>query len=240
MKGIKGKPIILLLLFAMILTMAPACFANSAEPPSIIIVVPNPPKDLKLTLDLGDQIKESRTNEKMLETTYSFYSFRLESNREYELTMILHGETTIIPIRGTNQRYNNLYSLDWKSKTLTPGRSPYRNVLYIALRVGLTLLIEGVVFFIFGFRSKQSWLIFLLINLFTQGTLNIWLNSLFPSNGYLIIALIFGEICVLAAELIGFLGLVKEQKKWKTAAYVIVANAASLILGGYMITLLPL
>ena len=102
------------------------------------------------------------------------------------------------------------------------------------------MIIEAVVFITFGFRSKKSWLVFLIINLFTQGGLNIWLNSFSATNGYIIFSLVFAEIFILAIEMFGFLVFIKEHEKVRTVFYVILANAASLFLGGYLTTLLPL
>jgi hypothetical protein len=195
---------------------------------------------MEIHLDRDGQIIESRKNEKMLETTFSFHSYHFEKDEIYQFLVVSNGETIVVPIDTPLNGYNNLYTLDLKTHTLTQGRAPYKNILYIALRVIFTLIIEGIIFFAFGFREKRSWVIFLALNLITQGALNIWLNSMFPSNGYIIFALVIGEFFVFLAELIGFTALVQEQKRLKTAAYVILANLFSLVAGGYLITLLPL
>ncbi len=239
-KRLNHHGIFILLLILTFLTIPSIGFANSAQPPSIIVLVSNSPKDMEIHLDRDGQIIESRKNEKMLETTFSFYSYHFEKNEIYQFLIVTNGETIVIPIDTPLTGYNNLYTLDLKTHTLTQGRVPYKNILYIALRVIFTLILEGLIFFAFGFREKRSWIIFLVLNLITQGALNIWLNSMFPSNGYIIFALIIGEFFVFIAELIGFIALVQEQKRLKTAAYVILANLISLVAGGYLITLLPL
>ncbi|MEJ2740893.1 MAG: hypothetical protein P8105_13905, partial [Dehalococcoidia bacterium] len=104
----------------------------------------------------------------------------------------------------------------------------------------VTLAIEALVFYLFGYRKKRSWLIFLIANLLTQGALNIWLNvTTTPLESYIIFSLITGELLVIAVELAGFLTFVKEHRRWRTALYVIVANLLSLFAGGYLITVLP-
>lgn len=240
MKKFHQTTVFFLLMILTILMIPSIGFANSAEPPSMIIVVSNPPKDMEISLDCDDQIIESRKTEKMLETSFSFYSYHFKGDQNYQLLVKANGETITIPMDVPLNRYNNLYTLSLKNKALTSGRVPYRNVLYVALRVIFTLIIEGIIFYAFGFREKRSWIIFLVINLITQGALNIWLNSMFPSNGYIVFALVIGEFFVFLAELIGFITLVQEQKRLKTAAYVILANLLSLVAGGYLITLLPL
>lgn len=239
-KRLNHHGIFILILILTFLAIPSIGFANSAEPPSIIVLVSNPPTDLEIHLDRDGQIIESRKNEKLLETTFSFYSYHFEKNEIYQFLIVANGETIVIPIDTPLTRYNNLYTLDLKTNTITQGRVPYKNTLFIALRVVLTLFIEALIFYAFGFREKRSWIIFLVLNLITQGALNIWLNSMFPSNGYIIIALIFGEFFIFLAEMTGFLLLVQEHSKKRRAAYAFLANMISLVAGGYLLTLLPL
>jgi hypothetical protein len=110
----------------------------------------------------------------------------------------------------------------------------------VSLRIILTLIIEAIVFWLFGFRNKRSWIVFLIINLITQGALNIWLNGAAPLVSYLIFTLIFGEMLVFIAEIIVFLVLIKEHRPMRTLLFVITANFLSLFAGGYIITVLPI
>jgi hypothetical protein len=49
-------PFLLVLIFIVMAgIIGPPCFANSAEPPSILIIVPNAPKDLEISL--GEETK---------------------------------------------------------------------------------------------------------------------------------------------------------------------------------------
>ena len=65
------------------------------------------------------------------------------------------------------------------------------------------------------------------------------LNSNGPIMDYVMFTLIFGEIFVFAAEIITFLFFVKEHERSRKEIYVLTANLASLIVGGYLITVLP-
>ena len=142
------------------------------------------------------------------------------------------------------KEYNNVYTLDLDSRTLTVGELPSRNIMLVTVRVLLTLLLEGLVFFLFGYRQKISWIIFLAVNLITQGALFICLNSLSstPLTGvfYIIMVMIFAEILIFVIEMIVFLVFIKEHRRLRTAGYVLTANLLSLFLGGYLITALPL
>ena len=68
----------------------------------------------------------------------------------------------------TGAYYNNLCVLDLQSRTLTAGQPWWRQPLLVFLRVALTLLLEGIVFFLFGYRQKRSWILFFLANGLTQ------------------------------------------------------------------------
>jgi len=224
----------------MVIAFISACYGNSAEPPSILIIVPNAPEELEISIGSGDtNIKANKTN-KIIERFYTFYSEDLRMAKDYTIKISTGESSYEILLEEPLKSYNNIFTLDLKNQTLTPGKSLSRSILLVSLRVILTLIIEAIVFWLFGFRSKKSWIAFLIINLVTQGALNIWLNGFVPLGSYLVLALIFGEILVLIAEMIAFLSLVKEHRRMRTIFYVITANLLSLYVGGYIITILPI
>ncbi len=162
------------------------------------------------------------------------------------LTIVSLGIINLLPFKqfevalNVSLRYNNIFTLDMEKQTLTPGESFFRSFNLTALRVVLTLLIEGLIFFLFGYRQKRSWLVFLIVNLVTQGFLNVWLTvSTSPMQSYLVLSLIWGEFLVFIVETAAFLILVKEHRRWRTFAYVITANLVSLFAGSWLIMFLP-
>lgn len=224
--------IVVLLVFLFLSTVN----ANSAEPPSILIMVSNAPKDLEITI--GEDIVTKRTD-KVIESYFTSYSRELRNIDEYYLNANYGGDSFRIDFNEPLNKYFNVYTLNLKNQTLIEGKSLARSITLVSLRVTLTLILEAFVFFLLGFRERKFWIAFLLINLITQGGLNIWLNSFMPMRGYLIIALVFGEVLIFVAELIGFSLFVNEQRKLKVILHVLLANLLSLILGGYIITVLP-
>lgn len=212
--------------------------ANSAEPPSIIIIVTNAPQDLEISIDGTD----ARRIDRAYESYFAFYSY-LFKTVEYNLT-VKTGDTVFeIVLDSPLKEYNNIYTLNLGSRTLAEGELPSRNIILVTIRVLLTLLLEAVVFFLFGYRQKISWIIFLAVNLVTQGTLFICLNGLsstpLSGNMYIILTMIAAEILIFIVEMVVFLIFVKEHRRWRTAGYVLTANLLSLVLGGFLITLLP-
>jgi hypothetical protein len=136
---------VLILLFGV---YPPACNANSAEPPSILIIVPGAPDDLEISI--GENAIANRIEHKEFESFYTFYSYQLKSV-DYIVTVTTEGKTFEIKLDTPLETYNNIYTLDLKNQTLTPGKSLSRSVARVSIRVILTLVIEAIVFLILGY-----------------------------------------------------------------------------------------
>ncbi len=238
--NMKNKGTALLLLAAIIfLSAARVCYGNSAEPPSVTFIVPNAPEDLEISVDTGGTIQKAEKNEFVFESHYTLYSHDLGEDIPVFLIRTTGGKINYnITIDEFPKRYNNIYTLDLKEQTLSEGKSWARSVILVTLRIIFTLLIEAIVFRLFGFRERRSWFIFILINLVTQGLLNIWINT-FPFSDYqLYLTMILAEILIIIAEETAFLLLLKEHKRFRIAFYVLAANVISFQLGGYIISAL--
>jgi hypothetical protein len=181
--------------------------------------------------------------DRAFESYFTFYSYSFQT---VEYTVTFSSENTVfeITLDSPLKKYNNIYTLNLNGKTLVEGELPSRNIILVTTRVLLTLLLEAAVFFLFGYRQKISWTIFLAVNLVTQGALFIWLNSLVssPLSGqfYIILFMILAEALILVIEMTVFLLFIKEHRRWRTAGYVFTANLLSLFFGGFLITVLPI
>ncbi len=230
----------IILLLVIFVSSVPV-FANAAEPPALVIIVADAPSDLKVGVyhDAESVFVEGRKTTNAIEAQIKFFGRDLPDNEEYVLEVKYGTERFEITIDKPQNTYHATYSLNLKEKTLLPGETLMRNVTLVGLRVGLTLLIEGTIFWLLGFRKRITWLLFLAINLLTQGVLNLMLATNPVSASYVIFGLIFGEIFVFIVEWIAILSLVKEHSQAKRFVTVTLANFASLILGGYLISILP-
>lgn len=223
--------------------------ANSAEPPCFTIIVNNPPEDLTISLIIGDQeIQPIQLDSdfKAWEGYYRFYYHALSGNKDYD---ILEKSSAVLSIQYDDiayevtlpsdsfSTYNNLLTLDVKSRTLTLGQPIYRVFLLVALRVAATLLIEGLIFWLLKYRKKKSWIIFLLTNLITQTTLNFILTS---SGSYWMIGLVILEFLITIIEMLILSKSITEKEKFVTCQFAIFANLISLFIGGAMISFLPI
>ena len=218
---------------------APVAYANSAEPPSITIIVTNPPENIEIYVKQGEKYEKGLRTDKLGESYFSFYSAQLSSEL-ISLEIKMGDEISTVNIQKPINEYNNIYTLNVKNMTVFVGKRPLRSVSYILVRIILTLIIEAAIFFLFRFKNKKSWHAFIIINLLTQGLLNIWLGLQHPSFGYIILVLIFGELMVYIAEIILFLIALAEHSKLKVFLYAITANTLSLIAGYYFLQYLPL
>lgn len=228
----------------MLLLLPISVSANSAEPPGIIVIVTGAPEDVELTLELPQEteygIRKTRSTA-MWEQYFRFYYHVGMDTLDGAVIRVTGGDAQFIcPLpAGTANRYNNLMTLDFGAQTLTAGQHPLRQPLLVALRLTLTLMIEGAVFYLFGFRKKRSWVIFLLVNLATQLWLNIFIAHSAFSGGYWVFGYIGIELCIFLAESIGFPIFIKEKKAGRCILCALVANAVSLALGSWLISNLP-
>lgn len=239
--------ILVILIIALSIAYPAGVFANSAEPPGLTVIVSNPPADLSLFIRFSDTQEAAPVllskERKGWEAHYRFFYHMIplrNKNLEGAVLMVQSSEKSFqcaLPT-STFKMYNNLLTLDFEQESLKIGQSPLRVPLLVSMRVVLTLIIEGMIFLLFGYRKKASWIAFLIINLITQGGLNALLTG--PNlSPYWMIGFILGEIIVLITETIAFASLVKEFRKGKAVLYSISANTASLIAGGYLISYLP-
>lgn len=239
------KALILFLILIMFVGNVQVITANPAAPPSLTIVVTGAPADLKISF--GPQ--QGKRTDKLIESQFVFYYSNPSRNyltmpfSDYPLTVSTSGQILQIaaPVMTS---YESFYVLDLKNRTLTPVDPTLKKIESTALRVLLTLVLEGIIFYLFGFRKKRSWLLFVLINLFTQIGLNIWLNVLYGHTwgGFspnVLIALIVGEVLVMIVELLCFAFLVKEYSRRRTLLFVVSANLFSLGVGYLFITNFP-
>lgn len=231
--------IILLILFTSPI-IAYNALANSAEPPALIIIVNNPPEDLEVVMISNEKQPKATQRKIAWEGYYVFYNRDMQTNQEYVFSVTANNTSFKCSFNEPISRYNEILTLDISKQELVKGEYPFRSIILVALRVFLTLIIEGFIFYIFGYRNKNSWMVFIAINLITQGLLNIWLNiESTPLPSYLIVLLIIGEFFVFIGEMITLPIFIKEHTKLRAVIFAFIANMVSLFLGGFMISLLP-
>ena len=228
--------------------------ANSAEPPCFTVLVPAPPGDLELTIEFdsaqGEEPQRLSGDRMLWEGYYRFYG-RWDVDPEgltgARLVAETGGESFALPIDPTGfARYNNLITLDVGARTLTQGQPWWRQPLLVVLRVALTLALEGLIFYLWGYREKRSWIVFLMVNLVTQFGVNIAILCFLPAASRTYDAmwakvLLYGpmEVLVILLEAIALPLLLKEQRKRTAVGCAVMANILSWFLGSVLLSVLP-
>lgn len=248
-----------LIVFSLLSTIPTNAFANSAEPPCFTVIVSRAPEDLELSVEypngnsyelvyLYNRSKSGPSETHAWESYYEFLHNGYEPKmdlREAVLGVSYGSEsyTCAFP-EECSRYYNGLLVLNLKNRTLRMEASTGRSLLLVILRITLTLLIEGLFFFLFGYRKKASWLLFLITNLVTQIGLNLLLmlaaNLAIGYMALLYMLYLIGEGLVFLIEILVFVCGLRERTKARAALCALAANAASLALGGLILTFLPL
>ena len=129
-------------------------------------------------------------------------------------------------------------TVDWAARTANAPSPAMAYALQFLCTLLPTLLIEGLLLFAFGYRSKRSWLVFLLVNLVTQGGFAVYLAVTVLNHGVSGWSLIFYipiEVIITLVELLLYRHLLTEKNKARATVYAIAANLCSAVLGLWLI-----
>ena len=125
---------------------------------------------------------------------------------------------------------------DWAANTVrdaTP--SSLRFLARLAATLVPTLVIEGIIFCLFGFRKARSWAIFLAVNVVTQLGLHLVMGAEAARSGWYFLSyfftLLIPELVIWAAEAAAYAALLKEHSRGRRVGCAILANAASFAAG---------
>ena len=245
MKQLKHICLTAALLAALLTAVLPLpAAANSAEPPGFIVLVTLPPDSLALSLlpSQGGEAVPLVKEQRGWETYFRFFYHsapQLSSLSGCSILVEGGGYAFSCPLPDTPLRYNSLLTLDLSAQTLSLNQPPWRAPLLAALRLILTLVLEGAVFWLFGYRARRSWLVFLAVNVLTQAGLNLAIHG--PSlNSYWWLGFLVLEAFIFLLEAAAFALLLREFRRRRGVAFALAANTVSLAVGGLVIAHLPI
>lgn len=116
----------------------------------------------------------------------------------------------------------------------------------LAIRIVITILIELAVALLFGFREKKQLQVLAVVNIVTQIVLNVLLNLINYNKGYyaFVFYYVVLEIVVFTIEAFVYAALLcrvssKDTSKRTTTIYALVANVVSFICGLWLAQLIP-
>lgn len=137
----------------------------------------------------------------------------------------------------TRRAYQVSVTLDWSAGTVSMPPVWQRYVLQFLATFVPTILIEGVFLWLLGLWSRRNVLVFLLVNLLTQGGLSLWFSieaTRYAIGYWYFWTLIPAEIAVLAVEIILYRRFLQEPSNGRAVTYAVTANLASAILGFFL------
>lgn len=236
----RSKISILILGIMIFISMTIISSANAMEPPGTILIVEGGGDEVHAWIVYEGVEYQARELKYPLETQYWFENYGTYNVGDKVSIVISDGSIIHRFEVVQNKNYRNLYTYNIKNTSLENGKSLKRTLTLVSLRLVLTLIIEGIIFFVFGFRKMKSWIIFFGINLITQLGLNIYINTIEIARAYSIINVFIAEFWIFLVELIIIPLLVREHSTMRKLVYVLIANLLSLIVGGFILTVLPI
>jgi len=228
-----------LALVTLLSAMSPV-MANAIEPPSLVVILQNAPADAAVEL----YKTQARTKHSLISGDRSFviYSRDLSLMADAIPVVISGGGETftlLMDRRLMLKRHNAVILVDFSNRSFIMGKGVARSVVLIALRVLVTLAVEGLIFYALGFREKRSWMAFLGVNLLTQAAVNLWVNfAVTGFESYYQYSFLFLEVMVFLVELVLLPPMLREQKG-RRGIFVVLANILSAAAGVLLITHLP-
>ena len=121
-----------------------------------------------------------------------------------------------------------------------------QEMLGLAVRIVLTIVIEMLVALLFGFREKKQLVILAVVNIITQILLNVGLNIINYNSGSMAFSIFYVllEIVVFILEAILYCTLLKKasitkKKNWYYVLYSFIANLVSFVAGLIIANVIP-
>ena len=172
--------------------------------------------------------------------TYSFSYFGLP--RTFRLAAATAGEARAMSEPFTRTRFYTNIVYDWAANTLTYATpTPLLRAAHLAATLIPTLVIEGLALWLFGFRSKRSWLVFLCVNAVTQIALHLVCSAIgmpVTQAAYFwmfYLFLLIPELVIWGVEAAAYGLLLSEHSRGRRVGYAFAANILS-----YAASYLPL
>ena len=129
-------------------------------------------------------------------------------------------------------------TVDWAARTASAPSAGVAYALQFLCMLLPTLLIEGALLLLYGYRSRRSWLVFLLVNLVTQGGFALYLAVTVLNHGVSGWSLLFyfpAEVVITVVESLLYRRLLTERSWERAVGYAIVANVCSATVGALLI-----
>ena len=236
---IKLNKYLALLAAILILLAAVPALANSPAPDRdrwLEVSVEDEPDDLEMTVKVKEKGTTSYLEAIPMEDGGYYFVWPSFYSNDRTLVIKTGGKEFDYEVTANMLRYGADLSFSHGEPKLTE-RTELMNYLPSAFAcLGITLVIEGLMLFIFGYRKPRSYIVFLIANLVTQAALHtLYLTVDF---GPYIKWLLLTELGIFIFEGLAYSLLFREHERSRAWAYALAANLASLILGTVLMDLI--
>lgn len=157
----------------------------------------------------------------------------------YQILIVTKDGDSYLSPPCTRQVLQSSVTVDWADKSVVVPSVWASYVLQFLCTALTTLVIEGGLLLYFGFgKTKRNRLVFLLVNLVTQGGLAVYTAHLFLRHGVSGWSVLFGlipaELVITAVEVLLYRYLLTGQTRARATAYGVLANLCSAALGIFL------
>lgn len=152
--------------------------------------------------------------------------------REFKIIIVTQGGDIRVSEVYRRYRFSDTMMLNANTMEITVlGRSVVWDwVLQFLQTFGATIVIEGIILLLFGFRLQDNWKLFLLVNLITQLVLIMSLGLIMVFLSWVEYLFLFGliEAAIIVAESRIYRKRLRREKPYGRVAYAVTANIISL------------
>lgn len=255
----KKKMLLALVLVMLVFAVMPVgAWALGPYPPTLTVIVYGAPKDLQMNVLLqyeGQTLNVPMDFERRAWESYyrvyrdyvSMHTYWHGNGRDFkdaELVLVSGEGEKVIPIPDgllQPRGYDEILTVRYATGELSYGFPAWRAPLLIGLRVLAALLVEGIFFRFYGYTTRRSWLMFVIINVVVHGIVNsLCYGRINITDNVYRVAYFTIILLSFLAELCAFLLTVVEYDSDRLSKCLIKANVASHAVNYLLIKLLPL
>ncbi len=230
--------------------------AGPGEDTFVTIMVNGAPREMTVTLEFPEDAEQEpivmEREDRVWETYFRVY-FRghlikwrwgLPDSTQVAVKNGPESFVTSFP-EGSRTGENAIFLLDVGSRSMEEGDPPFRTVFLIAMRIGITLLLQVLIFYLLGYRDRRSWLIFLLTVSVTQAVLQAFVlrGASTLSSDYVLWALVvlcLSEGFVTVVHTVLFSLLFWNHRERRAVWCAALCNVVTLAVGAVNVVFLPM
>ena len=154
--------------------------------------------------------------------------------RTYRILIVTESGEVWMSDSYTRTALQSSATVDWETKEVSIPSVWTGYALQFLATFLPTLLMEGLILFLFRYRQRRSWTVFGITNLATQGALAVALSVEAVQHGVswgFLSLLVIAEGIILVVEAVAYVVLWKEHDRERAISCALVSNAASALIG---------